>query len=379
MLDRLFDCIIVGGGIAGISAAYALAELQPRWCVAVVDRRQVGGGATGRNAGFLIAGTADHYAVSVAKYGRTTSRDIFALTVASHRRIRDFLARHPTVDCDYLPCGSLTLAGTAREAEMLAQSVALLQEDGFDLTWIPHDPLGRGFYAAIHNPQDAGIHPIKLVRALATASGATVVEHWPVTGLEADRGTLLVHGTTGILRAERVLLALNGEAPTFASFFANKVFPKRGQIFVTAPYGRRLLDKIVYANEGYEYFRQLPDGRFLFGGGRRAFAETEVGTDETPTEAVQAHLEAFRNRHFPELTAVPVAYRWAGTMGFTDDGLPLLGQLPGYEQVWFTIACHGHGMGFSLEVGRQAAQMLIDGTPPPLFDAQRLDTPGDGG
>ncbi|MCS7080764.1 MAG: FAD-binding oxidoreductase [Chloracidobacterium sp.] len=369
-----FDCLIVGGGVAGISAAYALAQLKPLWKLAVVDRRQVGGGATGRNAGFLLAGTADHYAVSVARYGRTTARDVFALTVASHRRIRDFLAQHPTVDCDYTPCGSLLLAGTSDEAETLAHSVTLLREDGFDVTFIPSDPLRRGFHAAIHNPHDAGVHPVKLVRALAAVSRAAVFEYWPVLGLEANQGELLVHGVRGVLRAVRVLLALNGEAPSFAGFFADKVFPKRGQIFVTAPYGRRLLDKVVYANEGYEYFRQLPDGRFLFGGGRRAFAATEVGTDETPTAAVQSFLESFRDRHFPELANVPVEYRWAGVMGFTRDGLPLMGSLPGYEQAWFTIACHGHGMGFSLEAGRLAARMVIDGDPPPLFDVRRLHT-----
>lgn len=368
----VFDCLIVGGGVAGVSAAYALAQLRPRWKLALLDRRRIGDGATGRNAGFLLAGTADHYAVSVARYGRTTARDVFALTVASHRRIRDVLARHPTADCDYLPCGSLTLAGTADEAETLAQSAELLREDGFDVTFTPHDPLGRGFHAALHHPHDAGVHPVKLVRTLADASGAAVFERRPATGLEAGRDAWLAHTPDGVLRAARVLLALNGEAPRFAGFFTDKVFPKRGQIFVTAPYHRRLLDKVVYANEGYEYFRQLPDGRFLFGGGRRAFADTEVGTDETPTDGVQSFLEAFRNRHFPELADVPVAYRWAGVMGFTPDGLPLMGRLPGYEGVWFTIACHGHGMGFSLEAGRLAAEMVIDGDPPPLFDVRRL-------
>ncbi|OYT70498.1 MAG: hypothetical protein CFK52_10940 [Chloracidobacterium sp. CP2_5A] len=371
--NRVFDCLIVGSGMVGASVAYALAQEKPAWKLAVADRRQVGGGATGRNAGFLLAGTAEHYAVSVAERGRATAREVFAVTVASHRRIRDFLARHPAASCDYWPCGSLTLAGTPDEAETLAQSAALLREDGFDVTFIPHDPLGRGFRAAIRNAHDAGVHPVKLIRALLAASGAAVFEHWPITGVEAAGNALLARSARGELRAERILLALNGEAGGFDGFFADKVFPVRGQILVTAPYARRLLSEVVYANQGYEYFRQLPDRRFLFGGGRRAFAKTEIGADETPTAAVQGFLEAFRDRHFPELADLPIERRWAGTMGFTRDGLPLMGRLPGRAPAWFSIACHGHGLGFGLEAGRLAARMVITGNPPPLFDARRLD------
>ncbi len=366
------DCLIVGGGIAGASAAYALAQAKPDWKLAVVDRRQIAGGATGRNAGFLLAGTADHYAVAVARYGRETARAVFATTVASHHHIQTFLARHPTVACDYIPCGSLTLAGTAEEAEILAHSAELLREDGFDVTFVPHDPLRRGFCAAIRNPHDAGIHPVKLVHALLAASGAAMIEDWPVTTFETTPVGVVVQGERGQLRAGRVLLTPNGEAAKLHAFFADKVFPKRGQIFVTAPYPNRLLSEVVYANDGYEYFRQLPDGRFLFGGGRRAFAATEMGTDETPTADVQNVLERFRDRHFPELIGLPITHRWAGTMGFTPDGLPLLGTLPGQPEIAFSIACHGHGMGFSLEVGRLAAELVITGRPPALFDVARL-------
>ncbi|MGQ9898125.1 MAG: NAD(P)/FAD-dependent oxidoreductase [Acidobacteriota bacterium] len=367
------DCLIVGGGIAGASAAYALAQAKPNWKLVLVDRRQIAGGATGRNAGFLLAGTADHYAVAVAKYGRETAYAVFATTVASHRHIRAFLAKYPTVDCDYLPCGSLTLAGTPEEADTLLQSAELLREDGFDVDFIPHDPLRRGFHAAVRNVHDAGIHPVKLVRALAEASGATIVEDWPVTAFESTSAGITVHGPRGQLWAERVLLTPNGEAARLHAYFADKVSPKRGQIFVTAPYPKRLLSEIAYANDGYEYFRQLSNGCFLFGGGRRAYAATEIGTDETPTKNIQDYLESFKDRHFPELTGFPITHRWAGTMGFTPDGLPLLGTLPGQPQIAFSIACHGHGMGFSLEVGRLAADLVVTGKPPALFDVARLE------
>jgi gamma-glutamylputrescine oxidase len=59
-------------------------------------------------------------------------------------------------------------------------------------------------------------------------------------------------------------------------------------------------------------------------------------------------------------------------MGFTADGLPSLGALPDVPGVWFNLACIGHGMGFSLETGVMAAEMMTGKAPLRWFDARRL-------
>ena len=50
----------------------------------------------------------------------------------------------------------------------------------------------------------------------------------------------------------------------------------------------------------------------------------EIGEDETPTDRVQRHLDAFLTEHAPDAV---VTHRWAGTMGFSADGLPYAGEV----------------------------------------------------
>ena len=78
------------------------------------------------------------------------------------------------------------------------------------------------------------------------------------------------------------------------------------------------------------YYRMTFDNRLLIGGGRKLFREQENDTtDDRVTDPVQRYLEAYLRQHFPEVDA-PVERRWAGIMGFSVDGLPLVGTLPEY-------------------------------------------------
>src|SRR2546425_106158 len=79
----------------------------------------------------------------------------------------------------------------------------------------------------------------------------------------------------------------------------------------------------------------------------------EVGYDERPTDGIQSHLDAQLKRMGAE---APVTHRWAGTMGFTETGLPLVGPVAGMANVYTCAGFNGHGMGFAFI----SAKQLID-------------------
>jgi glycine/D-amino acid oxidase-like deaminating enzyme len=53
---------------------------------------------------------------------------------------------------------------------------------------------------------------------------------------------------------------------------------------------------------------------------------------------------------------VPITNRWAGTMGFTADGLPIVGPVEGMPHVYACAGYNGHGMGFAF----LSAKRLVD-------------------
>ena len=70
------DVCILGGGIVGASLAWWLRRTEPKLRVAVVEARFIGAGASGRNAGMVLAGLADHYDLMVERYGRARVRGV---------------------------------------------------------------------------------------------------------------------------------------------------------------------------------------------------------------------------------------------------------------------------------------------------------------
>jgi glycine/D-amino acid oxidase-like deaminating enzyme len=149
--------------------------------------------------------------------------------------------------------------------------------------------------------------------------------------------------------------------------------PTRGQVLATAPVAHPLFPHLVYANEGFEYWRQLPDGRVVLGGLRRLAIEEEVGTADSLHPAIQEGLEAYL-RHLGVPAAVPVTHRWSGIMGFSPDHLPLIGPVPGQDRLYIAGGYSGHGLAFAFLAGRMIADLVATGAtdyPRALFP-QRL-------
>jgi glycine/D-amino acid oxidase-like deaminating enzyme len=369
------DLCVVGGGVTGSGAAYFAA--QQGMDVVVLEGREPALGASGRNAGMVLSGVADSYAEADRLYGRAAARDLWQLSIDNRETM---LALATELSVDYDRCGSWLLADNERDAAQLAESHLLLSEDGFAHDYVDDDPLGRGFLTGLYRPDDAVIHPARLVRALSAAAQATVISGSPVTGfVERPDGCVEVVSERVRVIARRVLLNTNAYSRLIDPYFEDKVFACRGQIQVSEP-APMIFRQAGYSHFGYWYFRQIPEagnpgmGRWLIGGARHHHFATENHTfDETPTDPVQADLHAYTSRYFPELADVPISHRWAGIMGFTADGLPLIGTLPHLPTVSFCVGFNGHGMGLGLMVTRRALDWMYQGTERGVFAVERLE------
>ncbi|MEA3341042.1 MAG: FAD-dependent oxidoreductase, partial [Chloroflexota bacterium] len=146
------DVVVVGAGLVGVAVAARLARAG--FDTAILDAQSVAGGATGRSAGMALTGLTGHYNWAVGAYGRQKARDAWALTIEGRERLVETAGR---LSVPIENTGSLVLAVEDTEADALAESAALLQEDGFDVRFESGDPLGRGFRAALRHPADVTV------------------------------------------------------------------------------------------------------------------------------------------------------------------------------------------------------------------------------
>jgi len=350
------DVGIVGAGVTGCACALALAEAGLR--VRVVDARRVAEGASGRNGGFALRGTAASYDQVVASFGRDRALALWQWTEAE-------LAAMGELSGDaFRRLGSLRLAGDAEEREDLRDEIEALWADGLEAEWIdaPAEPLAGRFTAAIRHPTDAALQPARLVRRLASRA----VE----AGAEILEGRRVVD--TSELEAERVVVATDGYPSGLLGELEGLIVPTRGQVIATEPLSDRLFDAPHYGRHGFDYWHQTEDGRIVAGGFRDVSLDQEFTADEAVTDVVQGALSAFVN----DLVGreLRMDYRWAGIFGLVLDFLPVVGEVPGLPGTWVAGGYSGHGNVLGFACGRLVARAILGDRDPllDLFEPARL-------
>ncbi|MBZ0277585.1 MAG: FAD-binding oxidoreductase [Anaerolineae bacterium] len=366
---REVDFLVVGAGLVGCSAAYFAG--QAGRIVTITETRDVALGASSRNAGFMITGLDAYYHQAAARYGLPVVREMWALSKKTHAYLHEF-ARKGNVQLNQ--CGSLLLAESQQEAKELELAARALQADGIDVEFHSTDPLKRGYFAAVGQPWDAAVQPYDMVQTIFRESGAELVNNNEMYAIrQEDDDTVTVFTRQFVFKAQYVMLCTNAYSPQVDPYFVGKVIPTRAQCLVTAPLKNGpLLNTCGYSNYGYMYYRDTFDGRLLIGGGRKQNKLLENDTtDDRITDPVQLILERYLSRKFPDVD-VPIERRWAGIMGFSADGLPLVGTLPGKSHVGFAVGFHGHGLALGVGTAERAVDLLLTGANPGAVNATRF-------
>lgn len=359
------EAAVVGGGISGVSAALHLQDAGVP-CV-LIERHELGSGASGRNAGFLMRGAADNYFLASRQHGRETARllwrwteeNIAMLRARGIERVPSF-ARRP----------SALLAIEPTELDELRRSAEMLREDGFEAGWIDrHDDAawrtGKAL-GALLNPCDACVNPVDALRHLAASLTCRVLEHQEFAELRRGGAHIELRLTDCIVRCRKVIFCLNAYAALVWPEFRALIEPNRGQMLaLSAPESVLPLSYCYYANRGSEYFRRADGNTVVLGGRRTADTQAERTWDDRTTGLIQRELERFGEHLFGFLP--PVVARWSGVMGFTPDHLPLIGPLPDHAgAVWFCGGYTGHGASLAHRCTKAAVDAMLQGTMAPF-------------
>jgi glycine/D-amino acid oxidase-like deaminating enzyme len=344
--DTKTDVCVIGLGGSGLMAIEELAGTGTR--VVGLDAGSLGGGAAGRNAGFLLAGLADFFHTMVSRFGAPLATALYRETMAEINRVRQRLPDHVNIT------GILRLAAGADEMRDCAGHLHALQRHGFPAeTW--SGPEGRGLLV----PTDGIFQPLRFVRAQAAdllARGVRLFEGTRVLEISPGR----VATATGTVSCHAIVVAVDGGLEHLLPGLRPRVRTARLQMLATAPAAEVSFSRPIYWRDGYEYWQQLPDRRVILGGFRDAGGPAEWTTEATPSAPVQERLEQFL-RHRLKVTA-PITSRWAASVSYTSERLPVLEEVrPG---VFAAGAYSGTGNVVGRLCGRAAAQLATGAKSP---------------
>jgi glycine oxidase len=366
MMTRSGDVVIVGGGVIGLSIAYALARegLRPL----VFDRRELGREASWAGAG-LIPPVADRDTAS----SKVKANPLVALRSWSARLYPEWsaaLLAETGIDPGYRRTGGVDVARTESEDEALRAAAGQWRAEGIAYERIPPGDYARvepalnpELRSVYYLPDRAQVRNPRLLRALIEAAsrrGASLESHRGVEGFITDRGRIAaVRTSAGEVPCGLVIVAAGAWSGGLLEPAGVRVPtpPLKGQI-VLLKADRPLLRRVV--EHGKNYLVPRDDGRILIGA-----TEEDAGFDVRPTALAARDLLDEALRLCPVLGRAAVEATWAGLRPGSIDTRPYIGTAPGIENL---IIASGHKRA-GLQLAPATAELVADlvlGRPPRL-------------
>jgi glycine/D-amino acid oxidase-like deaminating enzyme len=357
--DLEVDVAVVGGGFAGLMTAYELRRAEPGLRVAVLEAREVGYGASGRNGSFGMTVVGLGFGAMARLRGRAFVRDAHAYMERAVDTMEDLITREKLA-CDCIRPGFLRAATTPAYVRRLQHDVALVHSLGIrGIDWLDAKALRERvdsprYLGAISEPRLLLVNPARLVREekrLALRAGAQVFENTPVSEVVAGpRFQLRTPG--GTVRAEKIAFTVNAYSHLFPQL-RRKQIDAFTYMIATEPLTAERLAPIGWqGREGLEdarnlihYYRITPDHRLVMGGGPVGLTwANDLGGDRSPS--AWRHLEQHMAFLFPSLAGVRITHRWGGPISVTPNLTPALGTL-GDGRAVYSLGCVGHGVSAS--------------------------------
>ncbi|MBS3649820.1 FAD-dependent oxidoreductase [Pseudaminobacter sp. 19-2017] len=370
--DVSCDVCIVGGGFTGLWAAIAIKTLDPSTDVVVVEADICGGGASGRNGGFVLTWAAKFLTLEKL-FGTQDARRIVELGEASVAQMGSFCAEHG-IDAHYRRDGWLWTASNDAQLGSWLSTTEALERAGLSLfEELPRDEVQHRTgslrqIGGVFAPNSATVQPARLVRGLrraAIAKGVRVFEQSPMVRLERASTTEVVT-RNGMVRAARVGLAMNAWSGLLREL--NRLILVVGSDIVATEPCPELLERLnlrsgvaisdsrLFTN----YYRNTLDGRMVFGKGGGSFAfGNDCGTLFGGASRFEKEVTRTLEWFYPEFGSVPKTKSWTGPIDRTMTGLPIFGRLEGPGHVFYAFGYSGNGVGPSHLGGRILASISL--------------------
>ena len=362
---RRVDVAIVGAGLTGLSAALELLELDPDLRVVVVDRATVAGGASGRGTGLLGTRVGPSLTRARRRYGDDLARAAYLWSVSAVRHVLDLVARH-SIGCDLVHGTQLVVAddepGAAAQLTEADAAAAL----GLPITLVARDELpavAARYTSGLRYAPAATVDPAALTEWLARLGeerGLTIHEGTAVRGIRSGLRTTVVTAD-GELHADNVIVAVNafgahlGVPPGVVGVTVQAGVTEQLSSAALAAVAGLRTEPLIGAAELSAYYRLTEDGRMVVGG--RAI---QGNTTALAAPAPQRLGAAVRELS-PALADTRLLATWAGPIGVTVDGMPVVGRHPDDRGLYYAGGCNGHGLAGSVCNGAFLARWIVNG------------------
>jgi glycine/D-amino acid oxidase-like deaminating enzyme len=368
------DVCIVGGGYTGMWTAYQIKKLDPSVDVMLIEADICGGGASGRNGGFVTSWWSKLGSL-IDKYGEAEGMRLAQASGDGVEAIGQFCLDYG-IDADYQPAGVIHAATARPQVGSWEGAVRLARERGRDdlFTELTPAETARRTGSPVHlggvwERIGARVQPALLARGMRRViidQGVRVWEKTPATEIVRGRPPVVRTADAAIV-ADKVVLATNAWMASLPEI-RRAVLPMSSDMVATAPIPERLAETGWTGNECVgdahmmvHYYRATRDGRIAFGKGGCSHSYLGQITQrfEDPGRRVERTEQSFR-RIYPHLRDIPITHTWTGPIDRSETNSLFFGHLDGNPDIIYGVGYSGTGVGPSYVGGQILASTALD-------------------
>ncbi|MDC9595345.1 NAD(P)/FAD-dependent oxidoreductase [Xenorhabdus anantnagensis] len=356
--DLSCEVVVIGGGLLGASTALHLAEAGVD--VILVEKDNIGSGASGRNGGQMTPGIARWEAETMLeKLSSDEAKRLWRFASVEAMNLVDELRDRYSFGCDR-KYGHITAAIHAGHMGPLVANADARRRLGDTAVKVigPHELqeeyVRSGIYHGANIDSIGGqVQPLALLRGLIygfAKLGGQIYDNTKVTGIRQDAGGTVVETERGAIRASKaVVLGVHGSTGKFISG-PSTTMPFFTYVAVTPPLPMNIKDLIpsdlpIYDTQlQIDYYRAVRNNRLLFGG-------QGTGNSWSPRDVNNYLLERIRTV-FPQLEKPELEYSWGGISDLTLNGATDARKSGDSVPVYMVHGWSGHGVAQTVRIGK---------------------------
>ena len=353
------NVIIIGAGAIGCATAYYLSKEGLK--TLVVEQDSIGAHASGYAPGILSP-------LGVASESMEVMLPLTTKSFEMHKELAEQLLAETGIDYYFRQSPLLTLALTHAEAYGLKDTVDALQHQGFSsIRWLDGDTVRQiesrisiETIGAAYNEEAGELDSYRYVLALAQAAekhGAEI-QHGRFLGLKREgTGLTAVQLSSGEITCDCAVLAMGPWAGLASSSlgFSIPVRPQKGQTLRVRASGPPFTTMLAW--DSYYNSTTRHDGLIYHGA-----THEDADFDEEPTAEGRDRLIHSLLTMVPSLAEAELVLQTACLRPLPADGLPIIGEVPGWNGVYLATGHWTKGILLSPVTGCILAELILDGT-----------------
>ncbi|KIL88471.1 hypothetical protein FAVG1_08552 [Fusarium avenaceum] len=392
-LPSVTDIAIIGSGVTGTSVAHSLLNDSRAKAVRVtiLEARNACSGATGRNGGHLVSDIIDHFQDFADALGVEEAVKMLRFSEANIAELKAVVSQLDASEQDAVELRELNATAVVGDKATLDHSKASfeLMKRSIEKTTLEY---------GLTEDQNV-IKSHKNHFSIETNTPVLSISFQAEEG-QTDNGYLL-QTPRGVIRARKVIHCTNGYSSHLLTNLTGVIYPLRGTVAVQDPGDSfpRLGNELSWAKVRKGYFdserntlttglyyaqQNAKSGEIVIGGESQEVKNLLTSDDSEVSPTAKEHISSIIPKIYVDADNPKVKKIWSGIMGFTPDGLPLIGNLgkrvTGREGTgeWIAAGFNGHGMDKCWLSGQAVARMVLGEDVPPwlprsfLADDKRL-------